>query len=192
MPDIGEGSWPGQARALSEELVRILTARGKMIAVAESCTAGLAADMIARIPGASKVLWGSFVSYTADAKFKMLGVPEELIEEHGAVSRPVALAMAEGALEKSGASWALSITGLAGPGGDGVPVGTVWIGLAGPAEESAGPQAEPWTKPRAKPSRSEAKCFLFKGSRNEVREAAASAGLKEVLTKILTAEEILV
>jgi PncC family amidohydrolase len=147
-----------------------------MIAIAESCTAGLAADMIARFPGASKVLWGSFVTYTADAKTKMLGVPKRLIEEHGAVSRNVALAMAEGALGKSGASWAVSITGLAGPGGEGAPVGTVWVGLAGPA----------WA------SRPEAKDLLFKGSRNEVRLVAAAAALKRLLEKILTAEEFLV
>ena len=161
--------------------MRRLTARGEMIAIAESCTAGLAADMLARFPGASKVLWGSFVTYTAEAKTRMLGVPKELIDKHGAVSRPIALAMAEGALERSGASWALSITGLAGPDGEGAPVGTVWIGLAGPAGGRA----------RVRP-RSEAKCFHFNGSRNEVRAAAAAAALKEVLSRILTAEEILV
>jgi len=173
MPDLGDP--PADAA----ELVKVLTDRGKMIAVAESCTAGLVADMIARVPGASKVLWGSFVTYTADAKTKMLGVTKGLIEAHGAVSSPVALAMAEGALERSGASWAVSITGLAGPGGEGAPVGTVWIGLAGRA--GAG------TRPR-----SEAKRFFFKGSRNEVRAAAAAAALNELLRKILTAEEFLV
>ncbi|MDR1804268.1 MAG: CinA family protein [Treponema sp.] len=169
----------GDPTPIAEELIRLLTARGKMIALAESCTAGLAADMIARFPGASKVLWGSFVTYTADAKTRMLGVPKELIEAHGAVSRPVALAMAEGALERSGASWAVSITGLAGPGGEGAegaPVGTVWIGLAGIAGAGARP---------------EAKRFLFEGSRNEVRAAAATAALKKLLERILTAEEIL-
>jgi len=170
MSDLGDPPAP------AAELVKLLTEQGKMIALAESCTAGLAADMIARYPGASKVLWGSFVTYTADAKTRMLGVPKELIEAHGAVSRPVSLAMAEGALERSGASWAVSITGFAGPGGEGAPVGTVWIGLAGPAGKGAQP---------------EAKRFLFEGSRNEVRAAAAAAALKELLERILTAEEIL-
>jgi PncC family amidohydrolase len=173
MPDLGDP--PADAA----ELVKVLTDCGKMIAVAESCTAGLVADMIARVPGASKVLWGSFVTYTADAKTKMLGVPKGLIEAHGAVSSPVSLAMAEGALERSGASWAVSITGLAGPGGEGAPVGTVWIGLAG------------WAGAGTRP-RSEAKRFFFKGSRNEVRAAAAAAALNELLRKILTAEEFLV
>jgi PncC family amidohydrolase len=174
MPDFGEEP------AVAAELVKLLSGRGKMIAFAESCTAGLAADMIARIPGASKVLWGSFVTYTADAKTKMLGVPKGLIDRHGAVSSPVSLAMAEGALARSGASWAVSITGLAGPGGEGAegpPVGTVWIGLAG----RAGARMP-----------AEAKRFLFKGSRNEVRTAAAAAALNELLRKILTAEEFLV
>ena len=178
MPDTGSGIGrrPRLPRppAVAAELVRLLTARRQMIALAESCTAGLAADMIARVPGASKVLWGSFVTYTVDAKTRMLGVPKELIEEHGAVSGPVSLAMAKGALERSGASWALSITGLAGPGGEGAPIGTVWIGLAWPGGEPA------------------AKSFLFKGRRNEVREAAAAKALGELLERILTSEEFLV
>ena len=90
----------------------------------------------------------------------MLGVPEELIEEHGAVSRAVALSMAEKALEKSGASWAFSITGFAGPDGDSrYPAGTVWIALADSAE-------------------SRATEFHFPGARNEVREAASLAALE--------------
>ena len=139
-----------------------------MIALAESCTAGLAADFIARVPGASEVFWGSFVVYVPDAKNKMLGVPGELLEKYGPVSRPVALAMAECALEKSGASWAFSVTGLAGPGGDGsgVPVGTIWIGVAG------------------REGRSQAKMYLLEGSRNEIREAAVAAALEDLLNRI--------
>ena len=158
------------SRSLAEEVVKSLALRKKTIAAAESCTAGLVADFIARVPGASEVFWGSFVCYTADAKHRMLGVPRQLIEKYGAVSRPVALAMAEGALERSGAFWAFSVTGLAGPDGDGTntPVGTVWIGIAG-REEQPG---------------SEAKKFLFSGSRNEVREAAAAAALEELFERI--------
>jgi len=154
--------------------VESLGSRGETAAGAESCTAGLTADLITRIPGASKVFWGSFVSYTADAKIKMLGVSKELIEKHGEVSRPVALAMAEGALERSSAFWAFSVTGLAGPGGDssGTPVGTIWIGVAGRDGKTSGPL------------RSEAKKFFFKGNRNEVREAAAIAALSELLKRI--------
>ena len=158
--------YSGRALALAREIVKKLSAGGTFIAAAESCTAGLAADFIACVPGASKVFWGSFVTYTADAKRKMLGVQEDLLKKHGAVSRPVAIAMAERTLEISGASLAFSVTGLAGPEGDdsGIPVGTVWIGLAGRAGD---------TKPQAK-------MFRFTGSRNEVRYAAAAAALEEV------------
>jgi PncC family amidohydrolase len=151
-----------------------------MIAIAESCTAGLVSGFLAGVPGASRIFWGSFVTYTADSKTKMLGVPEGLIKKHGAVSRDAALAMAEGALEKSGASWAFSVTGLAGPGGDSpetplgtssnIPIGTVWIGRAD--REISGR------------IRSGAKTLSFPGSRNEVREAAAFAVLEEVLSMI--------
>ena len=153
---------------LAEKLVKDLGEQGKMIALAESCTAGLLADFIARVPGASGVLWGSFVVYTPDAKIRMLGLPEKLLKTHGPVSKPVALAMAEGALKKSGASWAVSVTGLAGPGGDNtrVPVGTVWIGVAG------------------RDCLNRAKMFLFEGSRSEVREAATAAALEELLELI--------
>jgi len=157
----------------AREIVRLLAAGGKNIAAAESCTAGLAADLIARVPGASRVFWGSFVTYSADAKVRMLGVSGELLEKEGAVSCGTALAMAEGALKKSGAYLAFSITGLAGPAGDGseTPVGTVWIGIAEKSGENG--------------VQSGAKLFRFSGSRNEVREAAAKAALKEVLEKIL-------
>jgi len=183
----------GRAASLAGKIVKELTVQKKMIAAAESCTAGLASDFIARIPGASAVLWGSFVTYTVNAKIKMLGVPGELIQKFGAVSKPVALAMAEAALERSGAWWAFSITGLAGPtgsrgtdgsnsaGGDSeIPVGTIWIGISG----RDGGLAGGGFSGSAGQKRSESKMFLFSGSRNEVREAAAAAALEELLARI--------
>jgi len=170
---ITASAYLGRAASLAERIVKELTERKKMIAAAESCTAGLASDFIARIPGASGVLWGTFVTYTVDAKIRMLGVPASLIQEYGAVSRQTALTMAEAALEKSGASWAFSITGLAGPAGSDsagdseTPVGTIWIGISG---RDGG--------------LTEAKMFLFSGSRNEVREAAAAAALEELSLRI--------
>ena len=157
--------------ALAERLVERLKERGETIAAAESCTAGLAADCIARVPGASLVFWGSFVCYTADAKRRMLAVPDELIQKHGLVSHQVALSMAEGALEKSGSDLAFSLTGLAGPGGDGseTPVGTVWMGFA---------------ERRTGSFRPEAKEFFFTGSRNEIREKAVAAVLEELLDRL--------
>ena len=169
----------GKARFLAEELVKKLSVRKEMVAAAESCTAGLASDFIARIPGASDVFWGSFVTYTAEAKTGMLGIPDGLIKKEGAVSRLVALAMAEKALEKSRASWAFSVTGLAGPGGDGseTAVGTIWVGIA---------QRQFFGQDGNSQSLiiSGAKMFFFSGSRNEIREAAAAAAFQELLEKI--------
>ena len=157
----------GKAPLLAGELVKKLSLRGESIASAESCTAGLGAAHIAAIPGASMVLWGSFVCYGVESKHKMLGIPEDAIKAHGPVSRPIALAMAEAALEKSGASWAFSITGLAGPAADayGSPVGTVWVGIACKKNHIA----------------SYAVGFLIEGSRNDVRESAAAIAFNEIL-----------
>jgi len=181
----GAGRDEACALALAERIIKSLSARKETIAAAESCTGGLAADSIVRIPGASLVFWGSFVSYTEDAKMKMLGVPPITLEKYGPVSRETALAMAEGAIKKSGASWAFSITGFAGPGAgnagntaDSVKAGTVWIAVAGADKDSADS------------SMTEAKMFLFGGSRNEVREKAVIAALEMVLKSILTLEII--
>jgi len=149
----------------AEILVERLAAASKKVVFAESCTAGSASGLLASAPGASGVLWGSFVCYAIPAKVKMLGLNKGLIMRYGAVSRETACAMAAGALKQSGADFAVSITGLAGPDGDGsgVPVGTVWIGLASQAEGSS------------------AKEFRYAGARNEVRERAAQEALRELL-----------
>ena len=102
------------------------------IATAERCTGGLLAERLTRVPGSSDYFAGSIVSYTNDAKARLLGVSEEALERYGAVSGEVAEAMARGVKERIGATIAVSVTGTAGPGGgtDAVPVGTVYIGLA--------------------------------------------------------------
>ncbi len=117
---------------LEESAVATLTARHQTIATAESCTGGLLAHRITNIPGASAVLVAGYVTYSNEAKSVDLGVNPFLIETHGAVSAETAAAMAEGALRRSGADWALSTTGVAGPGGGTPlkPVGTVYIALA--------------------------------------------------------------
>jgi nicotinamide-nucleotide amidase len=105
------------------------------VATAESCTGGLLATRLTEYPGSSEFFAGSFVTYTEEQKVKLLEIAPELLREHSAVSEQVARAMAENARRKTGATYALSITGYAGPtGGDGKgpPVGTVFIGLAGP------------------------------------------------------------
>jgi nicotinamide-nucleotide amidase len=102
------------------------------IATAESCTGGLIGTMLTDIPGSSDVYAGGWVTYTNAIKISQLGVPTELIETHGAVSGQTVCAMAAGALERSGADIALSVSGIAGPGGGtpDKPVGTVWLGIA--------------------------------------------------------------
>jgi nicotinamide-nucleotide amidase len=103
-----------------------------MVATAESCTGGLVASLLTEIPGSSDVVERGFVTYSNEAKADMLGVAPALIAAHGAVSEPVARAMAEGALARSRARMAVSITGVAGPGGGSAekPVGLVHFGLA--------------------------------------------------------------
>lgn len=113
------------------DLVRQARARGAWIATAESCTGGLLAGAITEVPGASAVFERGMVTYSNAAKEAMLGVPTALIATHGAVSEPVARAMAEGALARSRATLAVSITGVAGPGGTAAkPEGMVCFGLA--------------------------------------------------------------
>jgi len=126
----------GQDDALLEEVVvRRATECGVRLALAESCTGGYLSHRITNVPGASAVLWGTWVSYDNAAKTQELGVPQEILEQHGAVSEACASAMAEGALRRSGASHALAVTGIAGPTGGtpDKPVGTVFISLAHPS-----------------------------------------------------------
>ena len=117
---------------LEESVVRLLTERKLTLALAESCTGGFIAHRLTNVPGASAVLWGGVVSYANEAKMKMLGVNSATLAAHGAVSEEVACEMATGALRISGADFALSVTGIAGPDGGTTekPVGTVFIGLA--------------------------------------------------------------
>lgn len=107
-------------------------AAGVTIATAESCTGGLIAGLLTEIAGSSDVVDRGFVTYSNGAKTDMLGVPAALIDAHGAVSEPVARAMAEGALARSGAGMAVAVTGIAGPGGGSAekPVGLVHFAVA--------------------------------------------------------------
>ncbi|GAB2182716.1 CinA family protein [Roseibium sp. LAB1] len=104
----------------------------KMVTTAESCTGGLICAALTEISGSSAAVDRGFVTYSNEAKIEMLGVPKELIDAHGAVSKKVAIAMAEGALARSRADIAVSVTGIAGPGGGSAekPVGTVHIAVA--------------------------------------------------------------
>jgi len=107
-----------------------LLARGQMLATAESCTGGMIAAACTDLAGSSQWFERGFVSYSNAAKTELLGVPASLIDTHGAVSEPVARAMAEGAVRHSGAQVSVAVTGIAGPTGGSAdkPVGTVWFG----------------------------------------------------------------
>lgn len=117
---------------LEQAVVSHLAAQGLKAAAAESCTGGLIAKRITDVPGSSRVFEFGWVTYADRAKTKMLGVPAEMLERHGAVSQPVVTAMAEGALARSGADAAVAVSGVAGPGGGTPqkPVGTVWLAWA--------------------------------------------------------------
>ncbi len=117
--------------ALQEVVGRLLSAQKKIVTVAESCTGGLVAKLLTDVPGSSEYFNFGWITYSNQAKIEQLGVPPALLEECGAVSEPVAQAMAEGAIQKSHADCAIGITGIAGPGGgtEQKPVGLVYISV---------------------------------------------------------------
>jgi nicotinamide-nucleotide amidase len=129
---IGNLLYSTRGETLEQVVGDRLRLKGYTVATAESCTGGLVAERITRVPGASEYFLGSVVSYSNEAKVRLLGVPAELIEKHGPVSGEVAEAMARGIKEWTGATIGVSVTGIAGPGGgtEAVPVGTVYVGIA--------------------------------------------------------------
>ena len=126
--------FPDDIDRLARKVVEAATARGRAIATAESCTGGLVSGALTAVAGSSAVVERGFVTYSNAAKAELLGVPAELIDRHGAVSEPVARAMAEGALVHSAAAVSVAVTGIAGPGGGSPdkPVGLVHFAAAGP------------------------------------------------------------
>ncbi|MDR0411264.1 MAG: CinA family protein [Treponema sp.] len=167
---------PDEKYQLAEELVKELAVRSKMLTIVESCTGGLFTDAVTHIPGASRVLWGTFVAYTADAKIAMLGV--DTIDCFGAVSRETAVAMAERAIERSTANVSVAITGIAGPDGDrtDTPVGTVWIAVV--CREVADTTAV-------------TEVFHLSGSRNQIRESATCKALEKVIATLKESKTII-
>ncbi len=124
--------FPADVLDQAARLIDKLRAQRRTLATAESCTGGLVAGAITAIAGSSDVFFGGFVTYADDAKAQMIGVDRDLIAHHGAVSDAVAHAMADGAVRTTGADIAVSITGIAGPGGGSPhkPVGLVYIATA--------------------------------------------------------------
>ncbi|MEX0923832.1 MAG: CinA family protein [Rhodovibrionaceae bacterium] len=155
--------------AFSEKLLEAYRDAGLRIVTAESCTGGLIAALLTEIAGSSDVVERGFVTYSNEAKMECLGVAEETLRAHGAVSAETAAAMALGALAQSRADVALSVTGIAGPGGGSPakPVGLVWFGLA--------------RRGGCRTAR-----HVFTGDRGAVRRAAVETGLS-LLAEELTA-----
>ncbi|HUF04515.1 MAG TPA: competence/damage-inducible protein A [Aridibacter sp.] len=121
-----------EGESMEEVIGKLLKERGATLAVAESCTGGLVGERITEIPGSSDYFLEGFITYSNEAKTRQIGVPSKLIESHGAVSGEVAEAMAKGARESAGTDYAVSTTGIAGPGGGTAekPVGTVFVGIS--------------------------------------------------------------
>lgn len=132
---LGESIFSRHGASLEETIVTLLRDANQTIAVAESCTGGFLAHRITNVSGASVVFKAGYVTYANEAKTRELGIEATIISEHGAVSEPVARAMALSALKRNGVTFALSTTGIAGPAGgtDEKPVGTVFIGLSSSA-----------------------------------------------------------
>lgn len=132
MPVIGEWVYGIDVGSLEEVVSALLREKGRTLAAAESCTGGLIAKRLTDVAGASAAFLGGVVSYTNGVKAGVLGVPRDLLDRYGAVSAPVARAMAEGVRRVTGSDLSVSVTGLAGPDGDdrGNPVGTVYVGLS--------------------------------------------------------------
>lgn len=149
---------------LERQVIAALKARGLTLAAAESCTGGLTAKRLTDVPGASAVFLGGVVSYTNGVKERALGVPHDMLEEYGAVSEPVARAMAEGVRRLTCADLALSVTGVAGPDKDdrGHDVGTVYIALSAKNETTV-------------------QLLHLSGGRNAIRAAAADGMFRMLL-----------
>lgn len=172
-----------------QALAAQLLARGWMLATAESCTGGLIAAACTDLAGSSTWFERGFVTYSNAAKAQMLGIDAALIAQHGAVSEPVARAMAQGALQHAHAQVALAVTGVAGPGGGSAdkPVGTVWFAWALPAQTSgasasdAGADLAGGVKAPAQAPMLHSEVMHFAGDRAAVRQATLRHSLRRLL-----------
>jgi nicotinamide-nucleotide amidase len=153
---------------LAEVVLELCRTRGLTIAVAESCTGGMLGARLTAIPGSSEVVRGGIIAYDNGVKSSQLGVPDEMLREHGAVSEPVVRAMATGVRSAVGADVALAITGIAGPGGgtEDKPVGTVWIAL-----DLRG--------------NVESRRYMMVGDRAEIRHRSAQAAMEMLRRRLL-------
>lgn len=150
----------------------LLKSRGAWVTTAESCTGGMIAEMLTDVPGSSEYVGECHVTYSNAAKMRVLGVKEETLKQYGAVSHETAMEMAEGARRVSGADYAISVTGVAGPGGgsNDKPVGLVYIGIASPRGTTVSRQQ-------------------FMGDRSSNREQSARVALNLLRLELLKAKE---
>ena len=151
---------------LATSVLETCRARGWHVATAESCTGGLVAAALTAIAGSSDVVDRGFVTYSNEAKMELLGVPEATLAAHVAVSAETALAMARGAVARAGVELAVSITGVAGPGGGSAekPIGLIYLGVA----TGGGGHTE---------------CHIFPGDRDGIRRAAMIRALELLLVE---------
>lgn len=162
---VGDAVFAEGGGTMAEVVIDRLRRAGERLATVESCTGGMLGQAITSVAGSSDVFLGGWVTYSNEMKERLVGVPQELLERHGAVSTEVAGAMAAGGLQRSGGDHCLSITGVAGPGGgtSQKPVGTVWIGLA--------------SKERGSGEGVECRRFLMRGERETVRQWSVTSAL---------------
>lgn len=164
---IGEGD-----TLLAERVLQLLSEQGKTVTTAESCTGGLIASMLTRIPGASSGFHGGFVTYENEIKHRVLGVDPASLLSEGAVSETVVRQMAKGAMEKTGADYAIAVSGIAGPegGSDEKPVGTVWLAWGSPEDIRT-------------------RCLCWPVERNLFQTMVAAAGLDMIRRILLGIDE---
>jgi nicotinamide-nucleotide amidase len=164
---LGDRIYSRTGESLEELIGKLLTQRGETLSVAESLTGGMVGERITSVPGSSKYFVGGFLVYTDAMKHELLGVDQEILRTHSAVSEEAARAMAEGARARTGSTYAVSTTGEAGPGNNsGAAPGTVFLGFAGPAGSSA-------------------RRFSFPAERSRVRAFATQSALDEVRRRLV-------
>ena len=168
--ELGSSIFTTNDETLEEVIVKLLAERKETIALAESCTGGLLAHRLTNVPGASEVVLAAYVTYSNDAKIDVLAVGPKLIEQHGAVSEPVAITMAEGARSRAKSTYAIATTGIAGPAGGSAekPVGTVYVALALADRKTV------------------ARKFFFPNDRETFKQMTAQAGFEMLRKKLMS------